>query len=73
MNTAEKIKELNSRLECLSEFEKKFVQDNAARVQKWGDETRFSEKQNGLVDRIYQERVEEGKAAKAAEAAEAEA
>lgn len=65
MNSVEKIKELNSRLDCLSEFEKSFVQDSAARIEIWGDETHFSEKQIALADRIYKERVEEGKMAKA--------
>jgi hypothetical protein len=72
MNPVEKIKELNNRTDCLSDFEKSFVQDNSARIEKWGDETRFSEKQSALVDQIYKERVEEGKPAKAT-AGEAEA
>lgn len=55
--TIKKIGELQSQIETLSQFEKNFVQDNAARIEKWGDTTRFSEKQVALVDRIYQERV----------------
>lgn len=63
MNAVEKIKELHGQIDILSEFEKSFVTDNFARVEKWSDDTRFSEKQAALIDRIYKERVEEGKAA----------
>ncbi|BCK87800.1 hypothetical protein MIZ01_1596 [Sideroxyarcus emersonii] len=63
MNTVSKIKEINDNYQDrLSEFEKNFIADNIARIGKWGDDTRFSEKQVGLVDRIYKERVEEGRA-----------
>lgn len=63
MNTVAKIKEINDNyIDRLSEFEKNFIQDNIARVGKWGDDTRFSDKQTALVDRIYAERVTEGRA-----------
>ena len=60
--TVNKIKEINDNyIDRLSQFEKSFIEDNAARIQKWGDDTRFSQKQSDLVDRIYQERVTEGR------------
>lgn len=60
--TVNKIKEINDNyIDRLSQFEKSFIEDNAARIQKWGDDTRFSDKQTALVDRIYAERVTEGR------------
>jgi hypothetical protein len=65
MNTIERIKELYQIRDKLTPFEKGFICDNASRVAKWGEDTRFSEKQANLVDRIYKERIVEGKAASA--------
>lgn len=62
----EKIKKLHDKLGELSEFEQKFVSDNFARIEKYAGDVKFSEKQAALVDRIYKERVEEGKAPKQA-------
>lgn len=59
--TLEKIKELHLKLDCMSDYEKKFIQDNHERFEKYGDETRVSEKQEAMVNRIFKERVEEGK------------
>lgn len=61
MNTIEKIKQLHSKLGDCSAFEQKFISDNHARVEKLGDAARLSEKQTALVDRIFKERIEEGK------------
>lgn len=63
MSTITKIQELYLIRDKLTVFEKGFVSDNVARVEKWEDETRFSEKQEKLVDRIYKERIVEGKPA----------
>lgn len=64
-STVEKINELNGLTAMLSEFEGKFIGDNIERIVKLGDEVTFSEKQTALVDRIYKERVTEGRAPKA--------
>ena len=59
----DKIKQLHSNADNLSEFEKEFVNDNFERIKKYGDKTKFSEKQIALVNKIYQERIVKGKAA----------
>lgn len=64
-STVSKIKELNGLPAMLSEFEGKFISDNVARIIEHGEAVTFSEKQTALVDRIYTERVIEGKAPKA--------
>lgn len=56
----DKIKQLHSNADHLSEFEKEFVNDNFERIKKYGDKTKFSEKQIALVDKIHQERIVEG-------------
>lgn len=62
MTTKQKVEELAKLDQSnLSDFEKRFVSDNAARIAKWGDDTHFSDKQAALVDRIYKERIEEGR------------
>jgi hypothetical protein len=45
----------------LSGFEKGFVAANAARVAKWGGNTRLFQKQTALIDRIHKERVQDGR------------
>lgn len=64
-STVAKIEELNGLPTMLSEFEGKFISDNIARIVEHGAEVTFSEKQTALVDRIYTERITEGKAPKA--------
>lgn len=56
----DKIKQLHSNPEILSDFERGFINDNYERFKKYGDKTKFSEKQIALVDKIYQERIVEG-------------
>lgn len=63
-NTVEKLTDLCANLKKLSGFEASFVSDNAARVEKFGDKTLFSEKQAVLIDSIYQERLIDNKLAK---------
>ena len=59
----DKIKQLHSNVEILNEFEREFINDNYERIKKYGDKTKFSEKQLALIDKIHQERVVEGKPA----------
>ena len=72
INTIEKIKQIHCKLGDCSAFEQKFISDNHARIERFGDVTKLSEKQTALVDRIFKERVEEGKVhtAKTVEVAE---
>lgn len=59
--TVEKLQELAADFDKLTDFESGFVKDNLIRVEKYADETRFSEKQTALIDKIYEERVVENK------------
>lgn len=60
-NTIEKLKELAVIPEKLTDFESGFVADNLLRSEKYGEETRFSEKQTALINKIYEERIVENK------------
>ncbi len=59
--TVEKLQELATDFDKLTNFEAGFVKDNLVRVEKYADETRFSEKQTALIDKIFEERVVENK------------
>lgn len=41
----------------ISDFEAKFVSDQMARIDQYGDDTYFSEKQIVLIEKIHAERV----------------
>ena len=56
----DKIKQLHSNPDVLSEFERGFISDNFERIKKYGDKTKFSEKQVALVDKIHKERIVDG-------------
>ncbi len=62
---AEKVKELAEKAKAnpaqFTRFEKQFIDESRARVQKFGDETFFSEKQAALIDRMHKERIVDGK------------
>lgn len=59
--TIEKLQELSNDFDKLTDFEVGFVKDNLSRVEKYADETRFSEKQTALIDQIFEERIVENK------------
>lgn len=40
-----------------SEFEQDFIADQIERIEQYGDDTYFSEKQAALIERIHAERV----------------
>lgn len=65
MNTMEKIGQLYQQIDNLSAFEQTFVQTNVERIEKFGDATKFTPKQITLADRIYKDRIEDGKLPKA--------
>jgi len=59
--TVEKLQELSNDFDKLTDFESGFVKDNLVRVEKYNDETRFSQKQTAVIDKIYEERIVQNK------------
>lgn len=59
--SAAQINELAAQLQQdnspFSEFETKFISEQIARIEQYGDDTHFSEKQAALIEKIHAERV----------------
>ncbi len=67
MSIIEKLKECFQMREKLEGFEKSFIEDNYMRSTKFGEQTRMSEKQIKIIERIYKERIVEKRPYKMAE------
>lgn len=59
-NAVSQIGEISQKLQQdstqFSEFETDFINDQASRIDKYGDDTYFSDKQAALIERIHAER-----------------